>query len=242
MSQKSFINAKAPPYYMAWGIKKVESSIKMVCHGELQNEMLAKFDAYTQLYSKIYKKGMVTEQLQSALVKKCLFTPHHEQPGEALIQKNGIYETLNRLVELASFYRVMSTASHENGELEQTCHYLIKAGEVHGMIFRLQFELRTARRAGRQAAKEAEVLWGHRYQIVKTNIAKRKSKKANSVKNAEYEQKIEFAKQEWIALSNWHNKSARSTAEKLIKTHGKKVPGKDKLARRISEWKQQFKK
>lgn len=242
MKQKSFIKVKAPPYYIALGAKKVESSIKILCGEQKEKEMLVKFNAYTQHYSKLVKDGKINKELESSLINKCLDTRADAVTGKTVHEKIGVHNTLTLLIELACYYGVMSAAFYEDGDLEQTNHYLIKAGEVHGMLYRLRPEAKTARQVQKQTANEAEELWGERYQIVKKKTAKKISIKANSIKAAEYSAKVEFAKQAWVELSAWHIKPAGLTAEKLIKEHGKKVPGKDKLARLISEWKQQSKK
>jgi hypothetical protein len=242
MKQKPFIKVKAPPYYIALGIKKVESSIKILCGSKKEEEMLATLDTCIEFYTTLFKQGKVTQELERGLIDKCIFKPSNITPGKIFNEKIGVYKTLTLLIELACYYGVMSTEFYEDGNLEQADHYLIKAGEVHGMIYGLHREKRTAKQALIQTSKKVEESWGLRNQMITTKVAKRKSQKANTIKSAEYSKRVEFAKQKWIELPAWHSKPAGSTADKLIKEFGKSVPAKDKLARLISDWKQQLKK
>jgi hypothetical protein len=242
MKQKPFITVKTPPYYIALGVKKVESSIRRVCGKEKEKEMLAKFDTYAKHYSALAKEGKITKDLERILVNKCLNTRTIESVGKTVHEKIGIYDTLTLLIELACYYGVMSVAFYEAGDLEQTTHYLIKAGEVHGMTYRLRPETRTAKQVLKQTTNEVEELWGHKYQILKKKTSKKISQKANAIKSAEYSAKIEFAKQRWLELPAWHDRTAKDTADKIIKEFSKSVPAKGRLSRLISEWKQQSKK
>ena len=80
MKQKPFIKIKTPAYYIGLGLMKADSSIRpLFIYGRSakNEEVLEKFDVYAQFehYFNLAKKGMITDDIESALVSKCLRTP-----------------------------------------------------------------------------------------------------------------------------------------------------------------------
>lgn len=144
----------------------------------------------------------------------------------------------NRMTKNACFYCACAIFFDGLGDDSTALSYLLLAAEMKGVMSRLAPEANRGKWGAFQSIETASITHKARESEFK-KTKKKTSVDANDVKNDDYLIRVNFAKQKWVDLPDWHMRSAVETADKLIKDFKKEVPAKNNLRRLIKVWQKQ---
>ena len=174
--------------YIDGGLKKTASAVMTLLNIDNEKNIPKLFDIHVRYkhYLALANNGKITKIFENALVNRYFFR-HKEVDGtwDSFKRAMGINTSLALLLELAGYYGAMASVFHNGKNVQQSTHYLIKAGEIHGMLYRLVPEQLTSNRvATEEHIKSTFEAFAMRDEVHKDRIslnAKHRAKKRHAV-------------------------------------------------------------